>query len=56
MDTAMDSKKPSEKKAWLKYYSEQDIAEEVPSCSLYDYIYQNNKEHLEDIALSYFGN
>ncbi len=56
MNSKMDTKKPSVMKAWLKYYNENAIIEEIPKTTLYDYIYQNNKEHLDDIALNYFDN
>lgn len=46
--------KASAVKPWLKYYNKNDITEEVPKCTLYDYIFQNNKAYLEDIALNYF--
>lgn len=46
---------PSIDKPWLKYYSEEAIYAELPECSLYEYLWQNNREHLEDIALNYFG-
>lgn len=48
--------KPSVIKAWLKYYNKEDITEEVPKCTLYDYLFQNNKDYLDDIALNYFDN
>ena len=46
---------PSIDKPWLKYYSEEAINSKVPECTMYEYICNNNKEHLEDIALIYFG-
>lgn len=46
---------PSVDKPWMKYYSEEAINAELPQCSLYEYLYENNKEHLEDYALNYFG-
>ncbi len=47
---------PSVDKPWLKYYSEEAIQAELPECSLYEYLWQNNREHPKDIALNYFGN
>ena len=44
---------PSIDKPWLKYYSEEAINAKMPECTMYDYIYDKNKEHLEDIALVY---
>lgn len=46
---------PSLDKPWLKYYSEEAINAPMPSGNMYDYIWTNNKDHLSDIALVYFG-
>lgn len=46
---------PSIDKPWLKYYSEEAINAELPDCTMYEYIWQNNKDHLDDIALIYFN-
>ena len=46
---------PSIDKPWLKYYSEEAINGTVPECTMYEYICDNNKNHLNDIALLYFG-
>lgn len=46
--------KPSVIKPWLKYYSKDGITEEVPKCTLYDYLFQKNKDYPDDIALNYF--
>lgn len=46
---------PSIDKPWLKYYSEEAINEPLPSNTMYEYLWEKNKEHLEDIALIYFG-
>ena len=48
------SSKPSVLKPWLKYYDKDAITEEVPKCTLYDYLFQNNKDQPDDIALNYF--
>ena len=47
---------PSIDKPWLKYYFEEAINAPLPESSLYDYLYECNKEHLGDYALNYFGN
>lgn len=44
---------PSIDKPWLKYYSEEAIHAKVPECSIYEYLYENNKEHLDDKAINY---
>lgn len=46
---------PSIDKPWLKYYSEEAISAPLPQCTMYQYIWKNNKEHLSDIALWYYG-
>lgn len=49
-----DSKKPSVIKPWLKFYGMYDLNEQLPKCTLTEYIYERNIGHLDDIALSYF--
>ncbi len=51
---AVESKKPSIVKPWMKYYARVDSEEEKPKCTMYEYLYQNNKDHLNEIALNYF--
>lgn len=46
---------PSIDKPWLKYYSEDAINVKLPECTMYDYIWQSNKDYLDDIALVYFN-
>lgn len=46
---------PSIDRPWLKYYSEEAINAPLPECTMYEYIWQNNKDHLSDIALRYYG-
>ena len=46
---------PSIDKPWLKYYSEKAINAPLPECTLYEYIYENNKDYLNQNALNYFG-
>lgn len=46
---------PSVDRPWLKYYSEEAKNAPLPACSLYEYLYQCNREHPDDIALLYFG-
>lgn len=47
---------PSIDKPWLKYYSNEAINSELPQSSLYEYLYQCNKDNLDSYALNYFGN
>lgn len=46
---------PSIDKPWLKYYSEEAIDSPLPECTAYEYMYQNNKEYPNGIAIDYFG-
>ena len=46
---------PSIDKPWLKHYSDEAINEPLPECTMYDYLWDNNKEHLNDVALIYFN-
>lgn len=46
---------PSIDKPWLKYYTEEAINAPLPDCTVYETIYNSNKEYLSDIALMYFG-
>lgn len=54
MSTVTQALKPSVCKPWLKYYSEEDIRAEMPELSLYDFLYDCNKDNLDGIALNYF--
>lgn len=56
MPTATQSLKPSVRKPWLKYYSEEAIQSELPKATIYHYIYENNKNDRASIAINYFGN
>ena len=47
---------PSKDKPWLKYYKEEQINFDIPKCTCYDLLYENNKDHLKDVAIYYFGN
>lgn len=47
---------PSIDKPWLKYFSEEQLNETALKLSCYENMYENNKDHLEDIAFEYFGN
>ncbi|MBQ9664468.1 MAG: acyl--CoA ligase [Oscillospiraceae bacterium] len=46
---------PSIDKPWLRYYSEEAINAPLPECTMYEYIWRNNKSHLEQVALNYYG-
>ena len=46
---------PSIDKPWLKYYSREAIDAPLPECTVYEYIWQNNRDDMDDVALIYFG-
>lgn len=46
----------SQDKPWLKYYTDEQISEIAPKMTVYECMYVNNKDHLDDIAFEYYGN
>ncbi len=46
---------PSIDKPWLKYYNAEAIKASLPECTIYEYLYENNKNHLNEVAIEYFG-
>ncbi len=46
---------PSIDKPWMKYYSDEVINDELPECTIYEYLYELNKDYKSSIALNYFG-
>lgn len=46
---------PSIDKPWLKYYSKEAIEAPLPEMTMYQYIWENNKDYLDDVALRYYG-
>jgi long-chain acyl-CoA synthetase len=46
---------PSIDKPWLKYYSDEAINKPVPECTIYEYMWENNKDYPKDTALVYFN-
>ncbi len=53
--TITSGTKPSEFKPWLKYYSNEALSDTLPSCSAYQYLKQVNENHLDQVALHYYG-
>ena len=47
---------PSKDKPWLKYYSKEILERKLPKCTVYQNIFNNNRDHLNDIAIQYYGN
>ncbi len=46
---------PSIDKPWLKYYSDEAIKAQLPEYTIYEYLWENNKNYLGNVALSYYG-
>ncbi|MCM1440093.1 MAG: acyl--CoA ligase [Roseburia sp.] len=42
-------------KPWLKYYSDEAVSAPLPECTIYEYLWENNKEYFDSVALNYFG-
>ena len=60
MELSMENEKkvtgyPSIDKPWLKYYSDEAINAPLPECTMYEYLWKNNKDNLNSTALNYFG-
>ena len=45
---------PSIDKPWLKYYTEEIISAKLPECTIYEYLWENNKDYKNTVALNYF--
>ena len=59
MEISMEVKKhltgyPSIDKPWLKYYTKDAINAQMPECTIYEYLWENNKDYPNNIALNYF--
>ena len=46
---------PSIDKPWLNYYTDKMINTPIPECSIYEFLYNNNKDYPQQIAINYFG-
>jgi len=46
---------PSLDRPWLKYYTAEIQNAPLPECTIYEYMYENNKDYPQDIALNYMG-
>lgn len=46
---------PSIDKPWLKYYSEEAVNAPLPKGTIYEYMWENNRDYPNDTALIYFG-
>ena len=43
-------------KPWCNYYSKEQLSEDMPKKTAYDYMFVNNVYHSKEIAINYFGN
>ena len=50
------SKKASVSKPWLKYFPEESIGMELPKCTAYGYMKQQNADRIDSVAMRYYGN
>lgn len=50
-----NSKLPSVEKPWLKFYTEEELAKQPVKATIFERIYKNNKNHMGNIAINYFG-
>lgn len=46
---------PSIDKPWLKYYKKKQFDEKIPEKSIYEYMYDSNRNYLSEIAIVYFN-
>ncbi|MCM1223423.1 MAG: acyl--CoA ligase [Lachnospiraceae bacterium] len=46
---------PSIDKPWLKYYDGKVIDQKLPKLSIFEYVFQDNHKHTDDIAIEYYG-
>lgn len=46
---------PSIDKPWQKYYSNEAMNGELPKCTIYEFLWENNKNFPNDIAINYYG-
>lgn len=47
---------PSKDKPWLKYYKKEAVNAALPECTIWQYVYDNNKDNMKGTALNYYGN
>ena len=46
---------PSKDKPWLKYYDNEAISAPLPEGTMFEMVYKNNKDHLNNTAINYYG-
>lgn len=42
-------------KPWLNFYSKETLMKSAPETTIYEHLYNNNKDHPNDIAIEYYG-
>ena len=47
---------PSKDKPWLKYYKKEAVNAALPERTIWQYVYDNNKDNMKGTALNYYGN
>lgn len=52
---SVQTKKITEEKVWMKYYSEEAKNATLPKCKAFDYVLELNKYRLNETALNYYG-
>ncbi|MBR2422011.1 MAG: acyl--CoA ligase [Oscillospiraceae bacterium] len=55
MALSTNTKKITEEKVWMKYYSEEAKTQELPQRKAFDYVMEINGDRLDQPALHYFG-
>ena len=45
---------PSIDKPWQKYYSPENLNTKLPRCTMYDFVWNNNKDFQGNVALNYY--
>lgn len=46
---------PSIDKPWSKYYSDEALNAPLPECTIYEFLWENNKNFPQDVAINYYG-
>ena len=52
---SVQTKKITEEKVWMKYYSEEAKNAKLPKCKAFDYVLELNKYRVNEPALHYYG-
>lgn len=42
-------------KIWLKFYDDKDISNQTPNLTIYENLYEHNKNHLDEVVIEYYG-